>query len=28
VLFWILFGADEWRCYFGLFLVLKSGGVI
>jgi len=28
VLFWIVFGAEVWRCYFGLCLVLKSGGVI
>jgi len=28
VLFWIVFGAKEWRCYFGLILVLKSDDVI
>jgi hypothetical protein len=28
VLFRIVFGAEVWRCYLGLCLVLKNGGVI
>ena len=28
MLFWIVFGAEEWRCYLGLCLVLKSDSII
>ena len=27
-LFWIVFGAEEWRCYLESCLVLKSDGAI